>query len=98
MGVELSTLSSEVVKPSKKPLSDASVLNQFNVTKGQLPEKSDVVVIGGGIHAMIYAIHAKTLELSTGSQGMSTLPLHRYLSIAIPLDEGSFSRLSLAWR
>jgi hypothetical protein len=69
MGAALSALSSKAVGPSKKPLSDASVLNQFNVAKEQLPRKSDVVVIGGGIHALIYAIHAKTLELSTGSPG-----------------------------
>jgi hypothetical protein len=70
MGAEQSSLSSEAVEHSKKPLSDASVLNQFNAGKEQLPGKSDVVVIGGGIHALIYAIHAKTLELSASGPGM----------------------------
>ncbi|PQE11636.1 hypothetical protein CJF32_00004812 [Rutstroemia sp. NJR-2017a WRK4] len=64
MGAKQSSLSSEAVGTSKKPLSDASILNQFNAGKEELPGKSDVVVIGGGIHALIYAIHAKTLELS----------------------------------
>ncbi|PQE12730.1 hypothetical protein CJF30_00002624 [Rutstroemia sp. NJR-2017a BBW] len=63
MGAKQSSLSSEAVGTSKKPLSDASILNQFNAGKEQLPGKSDVVVIGGGIHALIYAIHAKTLEI-----------------------------------
>lgn len=40
----------------------AAHLNSLNAVKG-LPRQSDVVVVGGGIHALIYAIHARTLEL-----------------------------------
>ncbi|KAM3077665.1 hypothetical protein ACMFMG_006993 [Clarireedia jacksonii] len=72
MGAELSALSADAGRHGKKPRSDASVLNRFNAEKGQLPGKSDVVVVGGGIHALIYAIHAKTLELNTGSQAQGS--------------------------
>lgn len=40
----------------------AEYLNSFNANQG-LPEHSDIVVVGGGIHSLIFAIHARTLEL-----------------------------------
>ncbi|KAH7357121.1 hypothetical protein BKA65DRAFT_392907 [Rhexocercosporidium sp. MPI-PUGE-AT-0058] len=40
----------------------ANILNTLNDCQG-LPERSDVVVVGGGIHSLIFAIHARTLEL-----------------------------------
>lgn len=42
-------------------------LNSSNATQG-LPHHSDVVVVGGGIHALIFAIHARTLELKKEKQ------------------------------
>ncbi|KAG4437834.1 hypothetical protein IFR05_006680 [Cadophora sp. M221] len=41
---------------------NAALLNSLNASQG-LPERSDIVVVGGGIHSMIFAIHARTLEL-----------------------------------
>ncbi|KAI9048555.1 hypothetical protein LZ554_007388 [Drepanopeziza brunnea f. sp. 'monogermtubi'] len=51
-----------VVQEQEKYLGDAAYLNSLNATPG-LPERSDVVVVGGGIHSLIYAIHARSLEL-----------------------------------
>ncbi|KAI9148708.1 Flavin-dependent halogenase malA [Paramyrothecium foliicola] len=39
-------------------LSDAQVLNSNNAAGSEVPSKSDIVVAGGGIHGLIYAIHA----------------------------------------
>ncbi|KUJ06942.1 uncharacterized protein LY89DRAFT_767260 [Mollisia scopiformis] len=47
----------------------AAHLNSFNAIEG-LPKQSDVVVVGGGIHALIYAIHARTIEMKEGNTGM----------------------------
>ncbi|KAL5323898.1 hypothetical protein ACEPPN_008440 [Leptodophora sp. 'Broadleaf-Isolate-01'] len=43
-------------------LVNATLLNSLNAFQG-LPERSDVVVVGGGIHSLIFAIHTRTLEL-----------------------------------
>ena len=39
-------------------LNDAQILNSNNASGSDLPDESDVVVAGGGIHGLIYAIHA----------------------------------------
>nr|5WGU_A Chain A, Flavin-dependent halogenase [Malbranchea aurantiaca] len=39
-------------------LSDAEILNSNNPTGSELPDESDVVVGGAGIHGLIYALHA----------------------------------------
>lgn len=39
-------------------LNDAQVLNSNNAAGSDLPGESDVVVAGGGIHGLIYAIHS----------------------------------------
>ncbi|KAK5989590.1 Flavin-dependent halogenase malA [Cladobotryum mycophilum] len=39
-------------------LNDAQILNSNNAAGPNVPEESDVVVAGGGIHGLIYAIHA----------------------------------------
>ncbi|KAK0100749.1 hypothetical protein ONS95_007199 [Cadophora gregata] len=41
---------------------DSDLLNSMNKVLG-LPKSSDVVVVGGGIHSLIFAIHARTIEL-----------------------------------
>ena len=69
-------------------LSDAQILNSNNVAGADLPSESDVVVAGGGIHGLIYAIHSATykpgnLKISVVEKsskpgykiGESTLPL-----------------------
>lgn len=55
-------------------MKDDELLNSYNVMGGATPEDADVVVIGGGIHSLIYAIHAKKLEIMHGrSKSMSLL-------------------------
>ena len=39
-------------------LSDAQILNSNNAASSDLPDESDVVIAGGGIHGLIYAIHS----------------------------------------
>jgi len=39
-------------------LNDAQILNSNNPAGADIPEDSDVVIAGGGIHGLIYAIHA----------------------------------------
>ncbi|RFU77149.1 flavin-dependent halogenase [Trichoderma arundinaceum] len=41
-------------------LDDAQILNSNNAAGSALPKESDVVVAGGGIHGLIYAIHSAT--------------------------------------
>jgi flavin-dependent dehydrogenase len=41
-----------------QPISDADFLNSQNIQPG-VPSSSDVVVVGGGIHSLIYAIHLR---------------------------------------
>ncbi|KAL1915193.1 uncharacterized protein VTP21DRAFT_7469 [Calcarisporiella thermophila] len=67
-------------------LSTSEILN-FNNNSPSLPENQDVVVAGGGIHGLIYAIHAKCFDPSISVTvveksskpgykiGESTLPL-----------------------
>lgn len=44
----------------------AALLNSYNATQG-LPQLSDVVIVGGGIHSLMYAIHTRKLELQKSS-------------------------------
>lgn len=55
-----------------QPLSDADFLNSQNIQPG-VPSSSDVVVVGGGIHSLIYAIH---LRLRSQSLFASDPTLH----------------------
>lgn len=52
-------------KPSEeRPIPvEAAYLNSLNLTGAELPTNSDVVVVGGGIHSLIYAIHARLKSL-----------------------------------
>ncbi|KAL8840438.1 MAG: hypothetical protein Q9170_001314 [Blastenia crenularia] len=43
-------------------LNDAQILNSNNVDGAELPASSDVVVAGGGIHGLIYAIHSSKFK------------------------------------
>lgn len=43
-------------------LSDAEILNSNNDAGSEIPNDSDVVVAGGGIHGLVYAIHANTYK------------------------------------
>lgn len=45
-----------------------NVLNSLNTVK-EVQERSDIVVVGGGIHSLIFAIHARTLELKKDNTG-----------------------------
>ena len=69
-------------------LSHAQILNSNNAAGSDLPDDSDVVVAGGGIHGLIYAIHSAkykpgNLKISLVEKnsrpgykiGESTLPL-----------------------
>jgi len=55
---------------SRESVSDADseLLNSLNLNHQTVPPESDVVVVGGGIHSLIYAIHVKKKEAydSTG--------------------------------
>lgn len=55
-----------------QPISDADFLNSQNIQPG-VPSSSDVVVVGGGIHSLIYAIH---LRLRSQSLFASDPTLH----------------------
>lgn len=44
---------------------DTQILNSNNRAGADIPEKSDVVIAGGGIHGLIYAIHAATYQPGT---------------------------------
>jgi hypothetical protein len=57
MGSDVSTLKKSTVDL------ESDLLNSYNTTKQLLPQKSDVVVVGGGIHSLIYAIQVKKKEL-----------------------------------
>ena len=46
----------------------AEYLNSLNVSEG-LPKSSDIVVVGAGIHSLIFAIHARKLELQKRTHG-----------------------------
>lgn len=41
------------------PAHDAHVLNSANAAPSRVPADTDVLAVGGGIHALIYAIHTK---------------------------------------
>ncbi|KAI6517537.1 hypothetical protein MCOR10_007286 [Pyricularia oryzae] len=69
-------------------LSESEILNSANPAGAEIPNESDVVVAGGGIHGLIYAIHAarhnpgnvKISVVEKGTKpgykiGESTLPL-----------------------
>ncbi|RYP73519.1 hypothetical protein DL771_003558 [Monosporascus sp. 5C6A] len=43
-------------------LNDAQILNSNNAAGSDLPNQSDVVIAGGGIHGLIYAIHSAKLK------------------------------------
>ncbi|OAG02026.1 uncharacterized protein CC84DRAFT_1167176 [Paraphaeosphaeria sporulosa] len=55
-----------------QPISNAEFLNSQNIQPG-VPSSSDVVVVGGGIHSLIYAIH---LRLRSQSLFASDPTLH----------------------
>ncbi|KAJ4357160.1 uncharacterized protein N0V89_001735 [Didymosphaeria variabile] len=60
------------VPATAQPLFDADFLNAQNIQPG-VPSSSDVVVVGGGIHSLIYAIH---LRLRSQSLFASDPTLH----------------------
>ena len=47
---------------------DVSAINAGNPAGSLLPKASDVVVVGGGIHSLVYAIQARQLELKAPTQ------------------------------
>ena len=68
MGLKLFDLFAGLVAKTSQQISDTQYLNSYNSCGNRLPENSDVVVVGGGIHALIYAIHARSLEIQNGSK------------------------------
>lgn len=54
------------INPTSRALSDDIILNSQNL-QPDLPSSSDVVVVGGGIHSLIYAIHARLRSKSISS-------------------------------
>jgi hypothetical protein len=48
---------------------EENLLNSYNLTQHQVPRTSDVVVVGAGIHSLIYAIHLKTKEIQDSNTG-----------------------------
>ena len=86
-------------------LNDAQILNPNNAAGSDLPNESDVVVAGGGIHGLIYAIRAakykpgnlkiSLIEKSSKPRykiGESTLPL----LFSVVQDAWSHGRVPLA--
>ena len=78
MGAKLSTQ-----KDLESINSDNEVLNSYNKLKTSTPGASDVVVVGAGIHSLIYAIHTRKLELEKGSQGKSIAHLNKYIEASL---------------
>lgn len=68
MGLKLFDIFAGLVATTSRQISDTAYLNSYNSGGNKLPQSSDVVVVGGGIHALIYAIHARSLELQNGSK------------------------------
>ncbi|XMA13517.1 hypothetical protein WAI453_006308 [Rhynchosporium graminicola] len=56
------TVYDTVLDLSSENLAEGNYLNAQNKIQG-LPKRSDIVVVGGGIHSLIFAIHARTLDL-----------------------------------
>jgi len=46
------------------------VLNSSSACAGIMPKSADVVVVGAGIHSLIYAIHTRKLELERTPNSM----------------------------
>ncbi|ESZ93160.1 hypothetical protein SBOR_6439 [Sclerotinia borealis F-4128] len=72
MGIKVFDLFASLVATTSPLISDTAFLNSYNSRGNKLPKSSDVVVVGGGIHALIYAIHAKSLELQGNGKGSTT--------------------------
>lgn len=67
-----SNIRSSLLLPSKaatiaRPNADAEFLNQQNLQPG-IPSSSDVVVVGAGIHSLIYAIHLRLRSQSLSAR------------------------------
>ena len=45
-------------RAAKEGLNDSELLNSNNVGGREVPDSSDVVIAGGGIHGLIYGVHA----------------------------------------
>ncbi|CCD54235.1 hypothetical protein H4I96_06771 [Botrytis cinerea] len=75
MGLKLFDLFAGLVAKTSQQISDTQYLNSYNSCGNRLPENSDVVVVGGGIHALIYAIHARSLEIQNGKGNPTTLTI-----------------------
>ena len=53
--------------------SNTSVLNSNNVGEDLMAEATDVVVVGAGIHSLMYAIHTSKLDQKHGRDGISPI-------------------------
>ena len=50
-----------------------SVLNSNNVGEDLMAEATDVVVVGAGIHSLMYAIHTSKFDQKHGCDGISPI-------------------------
>jgi flavin-dependent dehydrogenase len=73
--------------------SDSDYLNSFIPISG-VPNKSDVVVIGGGIHSLIYAIHAR-MRCDTLNQSASITVLEKLTSPEYKIGESTLTTLGI---
>ncbi|KAF7879492.1 hypothetical protein EAF04_000688 [Stromatinia cepivora] len=76
MGTKIFELFASLVATTSERISDTAYLNSYNSCGSKLPESSDVVIVGGGIHGLIYAIHARSLELlEHGKENTTTMTI-----------------------
>ncbi|EPE30913.1 FAD/NAD(P)-binding protein [Glarea lozoyensis ATCC 20868] len=74
--------------------SESELLNSYNLMDHRIPKTSDVVVVGGGIHSLIYAIHLKKKELQNQSQKSVTI-LERNQSPGYKIGESTLTVFGL---
>lgn len=79
MGIKIFDHFASLIATTSKQLSDTAYLNSYNSCGNKLPQSSDVVVVGAGIHALIYAIHTKSLELHGDGSKSNPSPVHVHL-------------------
>lgn len=77
-GIKNFHLFASLVATTTHQTSNTEYINSYNPCGNKLPDTSDVVVVGGGIHALIYAIHARSLELKEDESTCDTALEHRY--------------------
>jgi flavin-dependent dehydrogenase len=75
-------------------VSDMSFLNSKNLESG-LPQKTDVTVVGGGIHSLIYAIHLRRREQLRGQVKTSITVLEKECVPSYKIGESTLTVFGL---